>query len=95
MASDSKKTVAVLISLIVGIIIMVVLFEVVPLVGQSMDNAVKIPAGSAWDENNVTASGLDLWNSTAPLMYIPVVMLIIGLIIGGIMIIRRDADSNM
>lgn len=93
--SDSKKTIATIISLVVGLVIMVVLFQVVPLVGQSMDDAVSIPAGSAWDAGNVTASGLDLWNSTAPLMYIPIVMLLIGLIIAGIMVIRRDADRDL
>jgi len=93
--SDSKKTIATIISLVVGLVIMVVLFQVVPLVGQSMDDAVTIPTGSAWDENNVSASGLDLWNSTAPLMYIPIVMLLIGLIIAGIMVIRRDADREL
>lgn len=93
--SDSKKTIATIISLVVGLVIMVVLFQVVPLVGQSMDDAVSIPAGSAWDASNVTASGLDLWNSTAPLMYIPIVMLLIGLIIAGIMVIRRDADRDL
>ena len=90
MASDMEKLGAAAI----GIMILVIIFGVIPMVGEKMDNVQDITPGSEWEHANNTdiVRGSDLWGDTGGMIVLAAIISIVGVVIGGVMAFRRKSE---
>lgn len=81
-----------LVGIAIGLIVLVAVFSIAPLIGDSIDEASSVAPGSAWDATNMTTAGADgvsLWTDNASLIGLAVLVLILSIVIGVIMTMGR------
>lgn len=78
-----------LVGISIGLIVLVAVFSIAPLIGDKIDTAADVTAGSAWDETNMTSAGADavsIWTDNASLISLAVLVMILGIVIASIMV---------
>lgn len=70
----------------IGILLLVVIFSVVPMVGQNVDDVTSIPVGSQWNSTTNTdiETGSDLWGSTSGMISLAAIIAIVGYVLNSI-----------
>lgn len=90
MASDMEK----LATAAIGIMVLVIIFGVVPMVGEKMDNVQDIPTGSNWNHttNDNIVRGSDLWSDTGGMIVLAAIISIVGVVIVAVMRFKSKTD---
>ena len=90
MASDMEK----LGLAAIGIMVLVVIFGVIPMVGERMDGVQSLGTTSEWNHsvNDDIVRGSDLWSDTGGMIVLAAIISIVGVVIGGVMAFRRKSE---
>ena len=90
MASDMEK----LAVAAIGIMVLVIIFGVIPMVGEKMDDVQDIASGSNWNytTNDDIVRGSDLWSDTGGMIVLAAIISIVGVVIVAVMRFRNKAD---
>ena len=90
MASDMEK----LGVAAIGIMVLVIIFGVIPMVGEKMDDVQDITPGSNWEYANNTdiVRGSDLWSDTGGMIVLAAIISIVGVVIAGVMRFRKTTE---
>jgi hypothetical protein len=77
---DNKMTMTGLGEMALGILTLIVIVSIVPLVGNSIDSATSIPAGSDWNatENTDIPTGAGMWGTLGPFIQLAAIILIVA-----------------
>ncbi len=77
---DNKLTMTGLGEIALGILTLIVIVSIVPLVGNSIDSATTIGAGSAWNatENTDIPTGAGMWGTLGPFIQLAAIILIVA-----------------
>ena len=88
MASDMEKLAAASI----GIMVLVIIFGVIPMVGEKMDGVSDVAAGSNWNysTNSDIVRGSDMWGDTGGMIVLAAIISIVGVVIAAVSRFRRD-----
>ena len=81
-----------LVGIAIGLIVLVAVFSIAPLIGDSIDEASSVEGDSEWNKTNMAAAGADgvsLWTDNASLIGLAVLVLILSIVIGVIMTMGR------
>ena len=64
----------------IGILGIIVIFTIIPIVGNELDGAVTIPAGSDWNatENADLPTGVSLWTSLGGILKVGAIVIVIA-----------------
>jgi len=90
MASDMEK----LGIAAIGIMVLVIIFGVIPMVGEKMDDVQDIAVGSNWNysTNDDIVRGSDLWSDTGGMIVLAAIISIVGVVIAGVMQFRKSSE---
>jgi len=90
MASDMEK----LAVASIGIMVLVIIFGVIPMVGEKMDDVQDIATNSSWNNsyNSDIVRGSDLWSDTGGMIVLAAIISIVGVVIAAVMRFRNKAD---
>ena len=90
MASDMDKLGAAAI----GILVLVIIFGVIPMIGDKMDSVQDQGVTSQWNHsvNDDIVRGSDLWGDTGGMIVLAAIISIVGVVIGGVMAFRRKSE---
>ena len=90
MASDMEK----LGVAAIGIMVLVIIFGVIPMVGEKMDNVQDLSATSEWNNsvNSDIVTGSELWSDTGGMIVLAAIISIVGVVIVAVMRFRSKAE---
>lgn len=76
-----------------AVLVLIVMYSVIPLVGNATDEAANIPSGSDWNstENTDIEKGSDLWADVGGIINITAVILVIAILLVAIMAFQKRA----
>ena len=83
--AKSSLTMAGLGSMVLGVVLIIVLYGIVPMIGEEIDNAVDIPENDSWGSNSSVATiptGPDFWTTVSGFVTLSALMLFVGGFIG-------------
>ena len=78
----------------IGIMILVIIFGVIPMVGEKMDDVQDLSATSQWN-NSVNAdivTGAELWSDTGGMIVLAAIISIVGVVIVAVMRFRKSGE---
>jgi ABC-type amino acid transport system permease subunit len=86
-AQAEMSTMDIVIATAIGLLILVAVFQMAPMLGNSIDGATDVAAGSPWNtsENEDIPTGVSVWSENASLLLLVVLVSLLGL---AILIIR-------
>ena len=78
----------------IGIMVLVIIFGVIPMVGEKMDDVQDIGATSNWNNsvNDDIVRGSDLWSDTGGMIVLAAIISIVGVVIAGVMRFRKTSE---
>lgn len=78
------------IAIAIGLIVLVAIFSIAPVIGDSIDNSISIDAASQWNSsvNTDLPTGVDIWTTNASMLGLAVMISILALVIFTIMRLR-------
>jgi len=85
LAKSSGLTMAGLGAMVLGVVLIIVLYAIIPMIGESIDNAVDIPTGETdgWGANNTDLpTGAGFWTTISGFVTLSALMLFVGGFIG-------------
>ena len=81
--ADKGMTMAGLGAMVLGVVLIIVLYGIIPMIGESIDNAVDIPADDTWGANNTDLpTGAGFWTIISGFVTLSALMLFVGGFIG-------------
>jgi len=89
--ANTQLTMAGLGTMLLSVVLIVVIFQIVPVIGYSVDNAVDIPVNSTWNASTAGSSlpnGSETWGTLASFGVLTAVILFVGGFIGALKGIR-------
>ena len=88
--ADAKLTMVGLGSMLLAVVLIVVIFQIVPVIGYSVDNAVDIPINNSWNStyNTDLPTGEGAWATLGQFGVLTAVILFVGGFIGALKGIR-------
>ena len=83
-----------LVSTAIGVLMLIIVFIVVPMVGDSMESSIVITNGSEWNhsQNSAIPTGYDTWTSLAGLLEVAALVIIVGILLGTFVALKRKSD---
>ena len=80
MAKSTTLTMAGLGAMAIGAILLIVIFAIIPLIGEEVDGAVTLGPASEWNHsvNADIPTAVDFWESVSPFITLAAIMLFIG-----------------
>lgn len=86
-AEAEMSTMDIVIATAIGLLVLVAVFQMAPMLGNSIDQATDVDAGSDWNttENEDIPTGVAVWSENASLLLLVVLVSLLGL---AILIIR-------
>jgi len=91
MVASKAMTMAGLGSMVLGVVLIIVLYGIVPMIGYQIDTAVSIPANDSWGSNSSVATiptGSDFWETISGFVTLSALMLFVGGFLGTLKGIR-------
>ena len=78
----------------IGIMVLVIIFGVIPMVGEKMDNVQDLSATSEWNNsvNSDIVTGSELWSDTGGMIVLAAIISIVGVVIVAVMRFRSKAE---
>ena len=78
------------IAIAIGLIVLVAIFSIAPVIGDSIDNSISIDTTSQWNSsvNTDLPTGVDIWTTNASMLGLAVMISILALVIFTIMRLR-------
>ena len=83
-----------LVSTAIGVLMLIIVFIIVPMVGDQMDQSITIGAASEWNHtvNSDVPTGYDTWTSLAGLLEVAALVIIVGILLGTFVALKRKSD---
>ena len=83
-----------LVSTAIGVLMLIIVFIIVPMVGDQMDQSIVIGATSEWNStvNSDVPTGYDTWTSLAGLLEVAALVIIVGILLGTFVALKRKSD---
>ena len=83
-----------LVSTAIGVLMLIIVFIIVPMVGDQMESSIVITNGSEWNhsQNSDIPTGYDTWTSLAGLLEVAALVIIIGILLGTFVALKRKSD---
>ena len=83
--TENGLTMAGLGSMVLGVVLIIVLYGIIPLIGEELDNTVEIPENNSWGTNSSVATvptGSEFWTTVSGFVTLSALMLFVGGFIG-------------
>ena len=79
----------------IGIMILVIIFGVIPMVGEKMDDVQDLGATSQWNDsvNADIVTGAELWADTGGMIVLAAIISVVGVVIVAVMAFRRKTGE--
>lgn len=83
-----------LVSTAIGVLMLIIVFIIVPMVGDQMDQSITIGTASEWNHtvNSDVPTGYDTWTSLAGLLEVAALVIIVGILLGTFVALRKKSD---
>lgn len=84
MAKSSLSIMDGVLAFAIGLIAVIIVFGIIPTIGETTDGISDLPADSDWNAtyNTDLKTGADLWEDTNPILVLAVLVGVFGLILG-------------
>lgn len=76
------SSIATLVGVTIGVMMLVITFIIIPMVGDQMDQSITVTSGSEWNhsQNSDIPTGYDLWTDLSGMITVAAIVVIVGML---------------